>query len=125
MKSTNQSRQPSDPIFAMIAEHRRILKAYDKTVRDPRGDIDPVFELYQDASERLFRTVPTTVAGVLAMLDYIVDSRGAVVEHWVCGGIGFPRVALSSIRRGPREATAAAERNELTEDGDRGAWCGV
>jgi hypothetical protein len=92
----------TDPIFAAIAEHQRIYKAWKKAVRSARArDIEeePVHELCLDASDRLFRTAPTTIAGILALLDYVIGKHDEV-GHWGACGVEFPRPILRSIREG-------------------------
>jgi hypothetical protein len=86
------------PILAAIAEHRRIVKAMRATVRNIKDD-DPMWDLYRDASDRLFGTVPTTVAGAISLLNYVIGKHDSV-GHWGAVGVEFPRRLLKSIQKG-------------------------
>jgi hypothetical protein len=86
----------NDPIFAVIAEHRRIYRAWNRA--RPNEDL---FDLYAEASGRLCRTTPTTADGVLALLDYVISKRYDD-SYWAQGGFAFYRPLLNSIREGLR-----------------------
>jgi hypothetical protein len=73
----------NDPIFSAIERYRRALEAFESADElskpsqfEAAGD-----ELYA-ASEALFATVPTTVAGCLALIDCVLaDAGGEDLEH--------------------------------------------
>jgi hypothetical protein len=97
----------SDPVLAVIAEHRRIYEAWEKAPRDGRDIAEqPITELYLDASNRLFQTAPTTIAGTLALLDYVIGKHDCI-GHWGVYGVDFAGAILESIREGLVTATAA------------------
>jgi hypothetical protein len=73
-----------DPILAMIVEHRRIGKALceaSQHVKHP--DDNPLQEPYLDATIRLYKTTPTTIAGAIALLE----SKGATGSVAMAEGI--------------------------------------
>ena len=73
----------NDPILTAIDRYRRALDAFksaDELSKPTRFEA-AADELY-DASEALFATAPTTVAGCLALMDWmIVDADGEDLEH--------------------------------------------
>jgi hypothetical protein len=86
-----------DPIIAMIAEHRRIHKTW---VNQKWPDDGPLFELYADVSERLFETPPSTIKGILALLDYIIKGNHDRYGYWGTHMAEGPSPILCSIRKG-------------------------
>ena len=73
----------NDPIFTAIDRYRRALDAFKSAseLSKPSQFEAAADELY-DASEALFATAPTTVAGCLALMDWmIVDADGEDLEH--------------------------------------------
>lgn len=64
---------PTDPIFAVIAEHRRRMEPVHAWNTEVHGE-DQLAELLDDADEqftKLLHTMPTTLAGLLAMVSYV------------------------------------------------------
>jgi hypothetical protein len=54
-----------------------------RAARHPIPDDDPLFDLYLDASDRLFETAPTIMGGALALLDYLIDEeRCGIIDGW-------------------------------------------
>jgi hypothetical protein len=89
-----------DPILAMIAEHRCIGKALREVSQHLKHpDDNPLEEPYLDATIRLYKTTPTTIAGVATLLDYEIKRRDGI-----CGSgggyYGHPKLFLKSIREG-------------------------
>ena len=60
-----------DPIFAAIAEHKAAIEAW-VSVEDDEASGEAL-DHERDVFERLFRTVPTTTAGVAALLTYLAS----------------------------------------------------
>ena len=72
-----------DPIFTAIERHRRALDAFESAdeVSEPNRFEAAADELHA-ASEALFATAPTTVAGCLALMDWMIaDADGDDLEH--------------------------------------------
>jgi hypothetical protein len=90
----------NDPTFRVIAEHRRIFKAWQKASCPENGSM---YELYFNASNQLFRTAPTTTKGVLALLNYVIGKHDCS-GHWGAIGVEFPRPLLRSIREATKRA---------------------
>jgi hypothetical protein len=69
----------ADPIFAAIEEHRRALAAHVAAI-DGGVDTDGTAEEELDALEALLRCEPepTTIGGVVALLDYLGESEDGV-----------------------------------------------
>jgi hypothetical protein len=88
----------NDPIFAAIAEHRRIHKIWNRA-----RDNEDLNALYVAASRRLCRTAPTTTDGLLALLDYVIGKHYDET-YWAYVGVAFHRPLLNSIRESLRAA---------------------
>jgi hypothetical protein len=85
-----------DPILTVIAEHKRIYKAWKKQDCPEDG---PLSELYADVSQRLFETPPSTITGVLALLNYVIKGKHDRYGYW--GAWQMPDgELLRSIRKG-------------------------
>jgi hypothetical protein len=71
------TRQDADPIFAVIAEHRAAQEDVHVScnLTDLDVDDDPnaqrAMDRASDAELPLFTTAPTTIAGVVALLEYV------------------------------------------------------
>jgi hypothetical protein len=91
-----------DPIFKRIAEHKRISTETDR-------------DTYLDATNRLLRTAPTTLGGVLSLLNYVIREQDAADNgyHWVGHGVAYPGPFLRSLRKGIKTALADIEAEEL------------
>lgn len=86
-----------DPIVAAIAHHQRIYKAWLKVGNPDEGQIS---DLYDDASQRLFETAPSTIKGVIALLNYVIKGKHDCSERWGYRGVDFAGPILRSIRKG-------------------------
>jgi hypothetical protein len=70
--TTPLGRLPADdPIFAVIAEHKAAINAW-VSINDDEAS-GKALEHERDVFHRLFRTVPTTTAGVAAWLTYLAS----------------------------------------------------
>jgi len=85
----------NDPIITVIAEHRYIYKVWHRA--EGRAQ-DQLFELYVDASQRLFETTPSTIGGTLALLNYVIGKHDNI-EHWNACGVDFSRILRSICKR--------------------------
>jgi len=83
-KTTLIAKKQIDPIFAAIEKHRKALIAWmphlsresNAVGEEGRAASDaatPYLNAVEQALEKLGRTIPTTFAGVLAVLEYIDD----------------------------------------------------
>jgi hypothetical protein len=72
-----------DPIFAAIEQHRGALAAYIATgwVEEDHGE--RALKLADKLLEAIARTVPTTLSGIAALLDY-VDELEAMKSSTYC-----------------------------------------
>ena len=73
----------NDPIFPAIERYRRALNAFESAdeVSEP-GRFEAAGDELHAASEALFATAPTTVAGCLALMDWMLaDADGEDLEH--------------------------------------------
>jgi hypothetical protein len=59
-----------DPVFAVLAEWRALQKKLNETVGNV-GEMDG--DRYADLTERVFQTVPTTIAGAIALSEIALD----------------------------------------------------
>jgi hypothetical protein len=101
----------NDQIRAAIANHRRAYAAWDESVSNLEKrnyEIDEVLlEHFLEASERLFKTEPTTIASTLTLLNYIIGKHDDAV--WFAqGGVEITKPILKSIRKVLRAAKQAA-----------------
>jgi hypothetical protein len=102
--------EASDPIFAAIEDHKRELDRRNQTIETicaaeerHRAEERETWHRYEEASIALLTTRPTTMAGVIALLNYV-----ALPE---CSGPGASETILDGARlSSTREAAAAAER---------------
>jgi hypothetical protein len=104
------SAEASDPIFTAIDAHRRELDKRNQTVEAicaaedrHKAEERDAWHCYEKASIALLTTKPITIAGVIALMNYI--SLPESVGPGVCETI-LDGARLSSNR----EAAAAAER---------------
>jgi hypothetical protein len=99
-----------DPIFAAIDAHRQELDRRNQTIEAicaaedrHKAEERDAWHRYEEASIALLKTKPTTMAGVVALLNYV-----ALPE---CSGPGACETILDGARLSSnREAAAAAER---------------
>ena len=78
-RSKNASPRETDPIFAVIERHKKLERlwldlehARDARPRTSnRRDVDRACDAAEKAAFKIARTMPTTVAGVSALLTYI------------------------------------------------------
>jgi hypothetical protein len=99
----------SDPIFAAIEAHSRELDRQNRTIEAicaaedrHKAEERDAWHRYEEASVALLSTKPTTLAGVIALMNYV-----ALPE---CSGPGVCETILDGARLSSnREAAAAAE----------------
>jgi hypothetical protein len=111
-----------DPIFAVIAEHRaaqeEVMASCKANGLDVEADPNKVraMDRASKAELPLFITKPTTVAGVVALLDYVgSDLHKANAEHDMNGRVltvlafaeGWPSKTAEAAYRFPRHVAAA------------------
>ena len=67
---------PDDPIFAAIARHRRACDALsdDAIAANDATLIDAASREHIAADEALFKTVPTTIGGCKALIEYVLEA---------------------------------------------------
>ena len=102
--------EASDPIFAAIKTHKRELDRRNQTIEAicaaeerHKADERETWHRYEAASIALLTAKPTTLAGVIALLNYV-----ALPE---CSGPGKSESILDGARLSSnQEAAAAAER---------------
>jgi hypothetical protein len=100
----------SDPIFAAIERHKRELHQRNHTIESicaaeerHKAEERAAWHRYEEAAILLLTTMPTTMAGVIALLDYVASPE--------CSGPGTCETILDGARLSSnREAAAAAER---------------
>jgi hypothetical protein len=95
-----------DPIFAAITRHRATLKAYhDLAAACDDAEIDEPPELEEwgtlacEAAEReLCSTDPSTLAGVIALIEYVVgDMAHFANERWWAAALVNAAVGLTRL----------------------------
>jgi hypothetical protein len=82
-----------DPVFATVAAHREAFVEHMRAARldgklmrsDPRAEatwaaLDAADEAYQEATWKLSEVVPTTMAGVVALLRYLEEFQEQAIE---------------------------------------------
>ena len=82
-----------DPVFATVAAHREAFVEHMRAARldgklmrsDPRAEatgaaLDAADEVYQEATLELSEVVPTTMAGVVALLRYLEEFQEQAIE---------------------------------------------
>ena len=102
--------KPPDPILAAIEAHKhaldqrnRMFEAICAAEDRQKAEERDAWHRYEEASIALLTTKPTTMAGVIAMMNYL-----ALPE---CSGPGICETILDGARLSSnREAAAAAER---------------
>jgi hypothetical protein len=121
--------EASDPIFTAIDSHKRALDRRNQTIEAicaaedrHKAEERDAWHRYAEASIALLTTKPTTMAGVIALMNYV-----ALPE---CSGPGLCETILDGARLSSnREAAAAAERfpalgaevlREITEERSHG-----
>ncbi len=87
-----------DPIFAALAEWRRLNAVHDATEEDTAERHAALDALVDFERETLFPLKPTSMAGVVAMLKFIADPKLALLTDDVSA------VVHSSIEFLEREA---------------------
>jgi hypothetical protein len=66
-----------DPVFAVLAEWRALQKKLNETV----GNVDDADAIrYSELTERVLQTVPTTIAGALALSELPLDEDHSCLE---------------------------------------------
>jgi hypothetical protein len=97
----------ADPIYAAIEEHRRALAAHVAAI-DGGADTDRYVGEELDALEALLlcEPEPTTIGGVVALLDYLGESdgeetilSGAMVSLAEQSARDFPAALADALRR--------------------------
>jgi hypothetical protein len=102
--------EESDPIFAAIEDHKRELERRNQTIEAicaaedrHKAEERATWHRYEGASIALLTTKPTTMAGVIALLNYVASPE--------CSGPEACETILDGARLSSnREAAAAAER---------------
>lgn len=102
--------ESTDPIFAAIGAHRRKLDRRNQTIEalcaaeeHHKAEERDAWHRYEEASIALLTTKPTTMAGVIVLMNYL-----AMPE---CSGPGACETILDGARLSSNpEAAAAAER---------------
>ena len=108
--ATGSGSNPSDPILAAIEAHRHALDQRNQTIEAIcaaedryKSEERDAWHRYEEASIALLTTKPTTMAGVIAMMNYVAQPE--------CSGPGICETILDGARLSSnREAAAAAER---------------
>jgi hypothetical protein len=85
------SQPKDDPIFAAIAAYRAAVKAYSASFHVDDGEAEDLIEetgdAYLDMLEELLTCKPTTLPGVVALLDLLAEpDYGHDPEHTVLAG---------------------------------------
>ena len=81
--AANVGATASDPIVAAIERHRRALEVFESAdeLSEP-GRFEAAGDELHAAGEALFATTPTTVAGCLALMGWMLaDADGEDLEH--------------------------------------------
>ena len=102
--------EASDPIFEAIEDHKRELERRNQTIEAlctaedrHKAEEQETWHRYEQASIALLTTKPTTMAGVIALLNYVASPE--------CSGPEACETILDGARLSSnREAAAAAER---------------
>jgi hypothetical protein len=102
--------QAIDPIYAATEAHKRELDRRNQTIEvlcaaehRHKSEERDAWHRYEEASTALLTTKPTTMAGIIALMNYV-----ALPE---CSGPGVCETILDGARLSSnREAAAAAER---------------
>ncbi len=102
--------EASDPIFAAMEAHKRELDTRNRTIEaicaaEDRHKLEEgnSCDRYEAASIALLTTKPSTIAGLIAVLNYVALPEGS--------GPGISETILDGARLSSnREAAAAAER---------------
>jgi hypothetical protein len=63
----------TDPIFAAIEQHRGALATYIEAGWADEGQGERALKLADKLLEAMVRTIPTTLGGVAALLDYVAQ----------------------------------------------------
>jgi hypothetical protein len=99
--------EASDPIFAAIDAHQRELDRRNQTIEAicaaedrHKAEERDAWRHYEEASIALLSTKPTTMAGVIALMNYV-----ALPE---CSGPGVCETILDGARLSSRREAAAA-----------------
>ena len=91
--STFAAASQPDPVFATVAAHREAFVEHMRAARldgklmrsDPGAEatgaaLDAADEVYQEATLELSEVVPTTMAGVVALLRYLEEFQEQAIE---------------------------------------------
>ena len=91
--STFATASEPDPVFVTVAGHREAFVEHMRAARldgklmrgDPRAEasgaaLDAADEVYQEATLELSEVVPTTMAGVVALLRYLEEFQEQAIE---------------------------------------------
>jgi hypothetical protein len=71
----------SDPIFAAINAHSRALTKLDAACDGPE-DFDEAADACNEAERNIVRTVPTTAAGIAALLRFVQEQTDRDAEYF-------------------------------------------
>jgi hypothetical protein len=97
--------QEDDPVFAAIAARKATIAAEQAAVLLADDDLDALVEADAEALRVLLRTPPTTLAGVTALLRYVVECKEAddysldTYNGHKTFGDGLHRTLLTALER--------------------------
>lgn len=77
------SNAPDDPIFAAIKARNDALAAFEAFSDEDDPEYDKLGEAWSNTERNLVRTVPTTAAGIVALIRF-VEERVAEEEEYFC-----------------------------------------
>jgi hypothetical protein len=89
----------ADPVFAAIAEHKRY---YDATWAFPVDEDGPEFQTACNVEERYLQglayVAPSTVGGAAALLEYMIEREGEVVDDLGSPFLQTVRTVAAALR---------------------------
>jgi hypothetical protein len=97
--------QEDDPVFAAIAARKATIAAEQAAVLLTDDDLDALADADAEALRVLLRTPPTTLAGVTALLRYVVECKEAddysldTYNGHKTFGDGLHRTLLTALER--------------------------
>jgi hypothetical protein len=105
----------SDPIFAAIAAHRAAAHSYASACFDECDEdvVDEMCHAHVDALKALLACAPTTVPGVVAVLEYLgqPDYGHDPEQTLLCGAIGWDGEIQDAACKLPAILAAVISRN--------------
>lgn len=77
--------EPDDPIFAAIKAREEALACLESTPEQPEDAYDAALDMDADAARCVMATRPTTLAGAVALLQYVRDASddGFLLDVWL------------------------------------------